>query len=175
MNARTPAESRVEMTEIVLPAHTNRFGTVFGGTIMGWIDICAAVAAQRHSGSLVVTAGMDQLHFLHGARTGDVVTLRASVNCVGTTSMEVGVRVESEDPITRLRVHTATAFLTFVAVDGDGKPQPVPPLEPTNDYELRRQRKGEERRARRLADRNEARARSERTRVLTPSDRTDGE
>ncbi|RMG19413.1 MAG: acyl-CoA thioesterase [Deltaproteobacteria bacterium] len=141
------------MTQIVLPTHTNRFGTVFGGQIASWIDICAAVAAMRHSGTLAVTASMDSLHFLHGARQGDVVTLRSQVNLVGRTSMEVGVRVESEDPVTGARHHTASAYLTFVAVDAQGCPQPVPPLRLETDEDRRRHEKAQRRRAARLRER----------------------
>lgn len=160
---RPPSRSRVEMTEIVLPAHTNRFGTVFGGTIMSWIDIACAVSAQRHASSLVVTAAMDQLHFIHGARTGDVVTLRAQVNHAGRTSMEVGVRVECEDPVSGRTQHCATAYLIFVAVDEQGRPQGVPPLDPRTDQERRRFAAAEARREARRAERQRALERSERS------------
>jgi acyl-CoA hydrolase len=159
VTAKRPTDSKVEMTQIVLPAHTNRFGTVFGGTVMSWIDICAAVAAMRHAGNLAVTASMDQVHFLSGARTGDVMVLRAQVNWVGRTSMEVGVRADREDPVTGEHEHTASAYLTFVAVDGDGRPQPVPGLEPETETERARWTRAEERRARRLADRAKVQAR----------------
>ena len=141
------------MTQIVLPAHTNRFGTVFGGTVMSWIDVCAAVAAMRHAGKLAVTASMDKLDFLSGAREGDIMTLRAQVNYAGRTSMEVGVKVESEDPVTGERQHTASAYLTFVAVDRDGKPTSVPTLEPTTDDDRRRLANAEARKDARLAAR----------------------
>ncbi len=160
MSGKTPRESRVEMTQIVLPTHTNRFGTVFGGQIASWIDICAAVAAMRHAGTLAVTASMDSLHFLHGARQGDVVTLKSQVNLVGRTSMEVGVRVESEDPVTGVRHHTATAYLTFVAVDETGCPQPVPPLVPETEEDRRRMEAARRRREARLAERERVRARA---------------
>ncbi|MDF1563685.1 MAG: acyl-CoA thioesterase [Deltaproteobacteria bacterium] len=156
MEPKTPKQSRVEMTEIVLPTHTNRFGTVFGGQITAWIDIAGGVAAMRHAGSLAVTASMDQLHFLHGAKTGDIVVLRAQVNYAGRTSMEVGVRVDSENPITGEQHHTATAYLTFVAVDEEGQPRAVPALEPITEDERRRHEKARRRREQRLADRREA-------------------
>ncbi len=117
MTAKHPLDSKVEMTQIVLPAHTNRFGTVFGGTVMSWIDICAAVSAMRHAANLAVTASMDELHFLSGAKLGQIMTLKSQVNYAGTSSMEIGVRVESEDPVSGVQKHTATAYLTFVAVD----------------------------------------------------------
>lgn len=150
MKPKRPADSAVETTQIVLPTHTNRFGTIFGGQIMAWIDITGGVAAMRHASRLVVTASMDQLHFLHGARTGDVVVLRAQVNYAGSTSMEVGVRVDSEDPVTGERRHTATAYLTFVAVDRDGRPASVPPVLVESEDDQRRYRKAELRRAERL-------------------------
>ena len=141
------------MTQIVLPAHTNRFGTVFGGTVMSWIDICAAVAAMRHAGSLAVTASMDQVHFLSGARTGDIMTLRAQVNWAGRTSMEVGVRAEHEDPVSGEKKHTASAYLTFVAVDEQGTPRPVPKIAPQNNEETGRYDNAAQRRKARLAER----------------------
>jgi acyl-CoA hydrolase len=120
----------MEMNQIVLPQHSNALGTVFGGTIMSWIDICAAMAAQRHSRSVVVTASMDQLDFLEPIKVGMLVNMRATINYAGRTSMEVGVRVESEDMLTGERRHTASAYLTFVALDENGRPMPVPPVEP---------------------------------------------
>jgi len=156
MDAKTPADSRVEMTEIVLPTHTNYMGTVFGGQITAWIDIAGAVAAMRHSGGLAVTASMDQMHFLHGAHTGDVVVLRAQVNFAGTSSMEVGVRVECEEPLTGARHHTATAYLTFVAVDEQGSPRPVPPIYSVTQEDQRRFEKARVRREARLSARREA-------------------
>ena len=156
MDSKTPQNSRVEMTEIVLPTHTNSFGTVFGGQIMAWIDIAGAVAAMRHCSGLAVTASMDQLHFLHGAKTGDVVVLLAQVNFAGRTSMEVGVRVECQNPVSGESNHTATAYLTFVAVDPDGTPRPVPDLEPITEEDHRRHEKARRRREDRLANRREA-------------------
>lgn len=144
------------MTQIVLPAHTNRFGTVFGGTVMSWIDICAAVSAMRHASNLAVTASMDQVHFLSGARTGDVMILQSQVNYSGRTSMEVGVRVEHEDPVTGKREHTASAYLTFVAVNESGETQVVPRVAPETDAERRRYEKAEARRKARLTEKQEA-------------------
>ena len=156
MEAKSPSESRVEMTQIVLPAHTNRFGTVFGGTVMSWIDICAAVSAMRHGGRLAVTASMDRVNFLGGARNGEVMVLRSQVNWAGTTSMEVGVRVEREDTMTGRRELTARAYLTFVAVDEAGRPQPVPPIVARTDEDKRRHQEAAARRAARLAEREGA-------------------
>jgi len=133
-----PSATVIEMNQLVLPQHTNSLGTAFGGTIMGWIDICAAMAAQRHARRVVVTASMDQLDFLAPIKGGQLVNLRSSVNWVGRSSMEVGVRVETEDTLSGDRVHAASAYLTFVALGGHGKPVEVPRLEPhTRDEKLR--------------------------------------
>src|SRR6187549_657638 len=126
---RPPSASRVEMTEIVLPGDANALNTVFGGKVMQWIDIAASVAAMRHSGGPVVTASIDGLQFLTPIHVGEVVTLRASVNYTGRTSMEIGVRVDAENMNTGERRYTTKAYLTFVALDRTGKPKAVPPLE----------------------------------------------
>jgi acyl-CoA hydrolase len=147
----TPAASTVEMNQLVLPTHTNALGTVFGGTIMSWIDICAAMSAQRLSRKVVVTASMDQLDFLAPIRTGQLVNLRAMVNYVGRTSMEVGVRVEAEDTLTGERVHAASAYLTFVALDENGSPIPINcELSPSTPRERLRREEARERRSQRL-------------------------
>jgi acyl-CoA hydrolase len=147
----TPARSRVEMTQIVMPTHTNGVGgMMFGGVVMQWIDVCGGVAAMRHAGGPVVTASIDRLDFLSPIRVGEVVVLLAQVNFVHKTSMEVGCRVETEDPSTRSRRYTTKAYLTFVAVDEFGHPRPVPPLVLTTDLERRRHAQAEERRALRL-------------------------
>jgi acyl-CoA hydrolase len=145
-----PASTRVEMTQIVLPEHTNARGTIFGGQVAAWIDISAAISAQRFCRRSVVTASIDELHFLHPIQRGHIAIFQAMVNCAWKHSMEVGVRVEGEDPLTGQRTHTASAYLTFVALDEEGRPVPVPALDPQNADELRRQREGERRRARRL-------------------------
>ena len=121
------------MTEIVLPTHTNNHGTVFGGQIAAWCDICAAVAAQRFCRGPVVTASMDELHFLLPVRKGMVVVLKGQVNQAWRTSMEIGVRVEAEDPHTGLRSHCCSAYLTFVALDGNGLPRVVPATDQEGD------------------------------------------
>jgi acyl-CoA hydrolase len=139
------------MNQIVLPQHTNAYGTAFGGTIVSWVDICAAMSAQRHARSVVVTASMDQLHFVAPIKMGELVCLRAMVNFVGKTSMEVGVRVEAEDVTGGRRFHAVSAYLTFVALDADGKKQRVPALEPRSAEEKRRWRQAEARRRLRLA------------------------
>jgi acyl-CoA hydrolase len=135
----TPARSRVEMTQIVMPTHTNgAAGVLFGGVVMQWIDVCAGVAAMRHAGGPVVTAAIDRLDFLSPIRLGDVVVLQAQVNFAHRTSMEVGCRVETEDVRTRERRYTTKAYLTFVAVDAQGRPRPVPPLVLETELDARR-------------------------------------
>ena len=159
MTDKTPRASRVVMTESVLPGDGNPLGTAFGGKIAQWIDIAAAVACQRHCRRRVVTASMDDLHFLRPIRVGMIVELRAQVNAAYRTSMEAGVRIESEDPLTGDRQHACTAFLTFVAQDEQGKPVEVPPLALETDEDRRRARDAGERRAIRL---EHARVRRER-------------
>ena len=147
----SPRDSRVEMTQIVMPSHTNGAGGVmFGGVIMQWIDVCAGVSAMRHAGGAVVTASIDRLDFLSPIRLGDVVILRAQVNYASHTSMEVGCRVETEDPRTRQRRYTTKAYLTFVAVDEKGRPRAVPHLQLEGDEDQRRHARAEARRSERL-------------------------
>lgn len=142
--------SQVVMTELVLPSHTNSIDSIFGGVIMSWIDICAAIAAQRHSASEVVTASLDDLNFVAPVYKGWVVNLKSSINFVAKTSMEVGVRVDAENPKTGDSFHTATAYLTFVAIGKDGKPTPVPPLILTTEEEIRRHQQAQMRRTFRI-------------------------
>lgn len=127
----------VEMTQIVLPSHANNHGTVFGGQMAAWIDVCAAVSAQRFARKAVVTASMDEIHFVQPVRRGMVVILKARVNQAWGSSMEVGVRVEAEDPRTGDTAHCCTAYLTFVAINDDGKPSQVPILDTSKDDEAR--------------------------------------
>lgn len=150
-----PKATSTEMTWIVMPGQTNALGTVFGGQVMSWIDVCAAVAAQRFARSNVVTAAMDQLTFLAPIQRGDVVVVQGMVNWAGRSSMEVGVRVESEDPYTGLRRKTSIAYLTFVALNDEGVPSPVPQLVPETDDEVRRFGEAEARRAARLRFKDE--------------------
>ena len=148
------SSSQVVMTQLVLPTHTNALDTVFGGTVMSWIDIVGAIAAQRHSASDVVTASIDQLNFIAPIRKGWVVNLKASVNFTSRTSMEIGVRVDAENPKTSEMFHTASAYLTFVALGSDGRPSLVPGLILGSDIEKRRFAAAEKRRAQRLANKN---------------------
>lgn len=150
IKSKTVKSSQVVMTEMVLPSHTNALGSVFGGVIMSWIDIAAAICAQRHSNNTVVTASIDALHFVAPVYKGWIVNLKASVNYAGTTSMEVGVRIDAENPITGETFHTATAYLTFVAIDDKSKPVPVPKLITESAEEKRRYEAAKVRRAQRL-------------------------
>ncbi len=151
LNGKPVLASQVVMTELVLPGHTNSLDTIFGGVVMSWIDIAAAIAAQRHSQKEVVTASIDELNFVAPVKKGWVVNLRAAVNFVSRTSMEVGVRVDAENPKTGEVFHTATAYLTFVALGSNGKPTAVPPLILESDDDRRRHAEAEARRAHRLA------------------------
>lgn len=151
--ARPCRASHVEMTELVQPPDTNYHGTVFGGRVLQWIDIAAAIAAQRHCRRKVVTASIDDMHFAVPIRLGEIVVLKAAVNYVHRTSMEVGVRVERELPATGERQHAATAYVTYVALDDEGRPAAVPPVAPETADERRRHRDAQTRRDFRLARR----------------------
>jgi acyl-CoA hydrolase len=144
------ADSRVEMTEIVMPNDANPLGTIFGGRVMQLMDIAASIAGFRHARCNVVTLSVDSLEFRRPIRVGDAVVLHAWLNWAGRTSMEVQVEVYSEDLITGERARTSTAFFTFVAVDPDGKPHEVPPLLPLTQDEERRFEEAAQRRAERL-------------------------
>ena len=159
----TPAASRVQTVNMVLPGLTNVHGTIFGGILMQWIDGAAGIAAGRHAGGPVVTASMDRLHFLRPVHLGDVVIVEAQVNFAARTSMEVGVRVFAENQRTGERVQGTRAYLTFVAVDGQGHPREIPPVIATSAEEKRRYREAQRRRTVRLRER-EAMNRSHRSR-----------
>jgi acyl-CoA hydrolase len=150
---RTPRTTRVETAQVVLPGLTNVHGTIFGGILMQWIDITASIAASRHAGGSVVTASMDRLHFINPVHLGEVVILQAQVNFAARTSMEVGVRVFAENQRTFDRRQTTRAYLTFVAVDDQGRPQEVPPLIIETAEERRRFADAQRRRAVRLRER----------------------
>ncbi len=141
------------MSELVLPSHTNALDSIFGGVIVSWIDIAAAIAAQRHSRMPVVTASIDAMNFVAPVYKGWIVNLKASVNFVSKTSMEVGVRVDAENPIMGKTFHTASAYLTFVALGTDGKPTLVPPIKPETPDQVRRYKAAEKRRQLRLQQR----------------------
>ncbi|MBK8202939.1 MAG: acyl-CoA thioesterase [Bdellovibrionales bacterium] len=138
------------MTEMILPSHTNSLDSVFGGVIMSWIDICAAISALRHCNRPVVTASIDAVNFMAPAYKGWIVTLVSSVNYVSRTSMEVGVRVEAEHLVQNEKFQIASAYLTFVALDDNGKPMPVPKVIPQSVEEKRRYEAAKKRRELRL-------------------------
>jgi len=148
---KTPAKSCVEMVEVVLPNDANPLGNILGGKVMHLIDIAGAIAAHRHSRSVVVTASVDSLDFLHPIRVGQLVILKAQVTRAFHTSMEVEVKVYLEDYLTGERRQTSSAFMTYVALDRAGQPKPVPPLIPRTAEEKRRYREALERRRHRLA------------------------
>ena len=135
---KTPSESAVVTRYLVMPQQANPQGTAFGGAIMGWIDMVAAMAAERHCGTEVVTAGIDSMAFKAPVQIGDHVVLKASVNYVSRSSMEVGVRVTREDPCTGEKALATTAHLTLVALDANKKPTAAPPIRPETAEEKRR-------------------------------------
>jgi len=140
------------MTEVVLPATTNPLGKLLGGHVMHLVDIAAAMAASRHANSYVVTASVDYIDFRNPINIGEFVVLKSQVNRVFNTSMEVGVKVFSENTLTGVRKHTTTAYVTFVALDAATlEPKPVPPLILKTAEEKRRWREAGERRKARLA------------------------
>jgi len=139
------------MVEVVLPQDANVLGNILGGRVMHLVDIAAAIAAHRHSQSHVVTASVDYVDFRNPIRVGELIILRANINRVFRTSMEVGVKVFSENILTGERKHTTTAYVTFVAIDEAGRPKPVPPLILKTAVERRRYREALIRRRIRLA------------------------
>lgn len=157
--AAVPASvTRVELTQLVLPQYTNAIGTIFGGQVAAWIDMCAAISAQRFCRTQVVTVSIDELHFLHPIQRGHIAIFRSCVNAAWNRSVEVGVRVEGEDPLTGERTHTASAYTTFVSLV-EGHPAPVPRLLSESTDELRRQGEAELRRQSRLRHRDALEAR----------------
>jgi acyl-CoA hydrolase len=138
LSPRPVRDSQSEMSEIVLPNDANPLGALLGGRLMHWIDLAGAMAAHRHSRNYVVTASIDHLDFLFPVRIGDLVILRSSVNRVFHTSMEVGVKVWVENYIADEAHHISSAYLTFVAIDKQGKHLPVPAVIPETEDERRR-------------------------------------
>jgi acyl-CoA hydrolase len=153
MQARRSSENRSVLTRWMGIEDANTAGYVHGGVIMRLCDEVAGIAAIRHCGTRVVTAGMDRMTFVHPVHVGQLVTVRAAVNAAWRTSMEVGVRVDSEDVITRQTAHTSTAYLTMVALDDDGRPASVPALLTETPEERRRESEAQLRRDNRLAER----------------------
>ena len=148
--ARSVSDSEVTLTQMMEVTDANVAGNVHGGVIMRLVDTAAALAAIKHSGGIALTVGIDEMTFLEPVHIGEVVVLKASVNDVGTTSMECGVRVEAQNPLTGVVRHVNSAYLVFVAVDAEGRPRPVPALLAETDVQRRRQSEAKLRRERRI-------------------------
>ncbi len=150
LKPKKPSESEVETTELVLPNDTNILGNLLGGRLMHWIDVSGAMAASRHSNKVVATVALDSLDFRHPSRMGELVILKAKLTWVGNTSMEVTVKAYTENIISGDTILTNKAYITFVALDGDGKPSVVPALNPETDEEKKDFKDAETRRNERL-------------------------
>jgi len=149
-------EASATLVKWMGPLDANNAGQVHGGTVLKLCDEAAGLAAIRHARTPAVTAAVDRVTFLHPVHLGEVLTFKASVNAAWHTSMEVGVRVEAENPLTGEQRHTSSAYLTMVAIDEYGRPSVVPELAPESETERRRERAAQLRRERRLAERDEA-------------------
>lgn len=158
LTSKRPADSLTTMTEYVLPTHANVLGNAFGGQILAWIDLCAAICAQRHTGNIAITAGIDDLSFERPIKVGQVVHVTARITAAFRTSIEILARVTGEDAMTGERWPCVTAFLTFVAVDAARRPAPVPPLLLEGEDDEALARAAAERRVERLAKRRAAAA-----------------
>lgn len=156
--ARPAAASHVTLTQLMEITDANILGNVHGGVLMRLADTAAGLAAFRHSQGPCVTVAMDQMAFLEPVHVGDVVTVRASVNDVGTTSLECGVRIDAENPLTGRRVHASSAYVVFVALDEHERPRPVPPLLAETEDERRRQQEAKLRRDSRMRHKAEVQA-----------------
>jgi acyl-CoA hydrolase len=150
LTPKTADESATEMVQVVLPNDANPLGFILGGTVMHLIDIAGAIACHRHTRSLLVTAAVDGLEFLHPIKVGDLIILRSRVTCTFTTSLEVEVEVFSEETVTGRRQMTSRAYLTFVAIDRDGCKHAIPQLLIETDEDRRRCEEAHARRAERL-------------------------
>lgn len=146
-------DSQIIMTELVLPHHTNQLGNLLGGQLMHWIDICAALSAAKHNQRVCVTASVDRIDFHHPIRLGEAVMLVASINRVFKTSMEVGVKVYAQNFKEGTKIHSNTAYLTFVSVETNGKPVEAIDGIPETEDEKRRYEQALQRRENRLKDR----------------------
>jgi len=152
--SRTVRETQNETSQLMMPQHSNNLNNVFGGVILAMMDTAAAVSAIRHARSSCVTVSLDRVDFREPIHVGELVIMKCSVNYVGRTSMEVGVRVEAEHLLTGVRRHTNSCYLTYVAIDGAGHPIAVQPLRLETEQEIRRHAAAIERRRRRLEERN---------------------
>ena len=158
MDEKRVRDSAVATSQVMMPQDANPSGNVHGGVIMKLIDTAAGVVARRHTRHNAVTASIDRLDFHHPVYVGDLLTLRASINPVGTTSIEIGVRAEAEDLLTGQIRHTASAYLTFVALGSDGRPIEVPRLMLEPEEEIRRNREACDRRELRLTEKRREKA-----------------
>jgi acyl-CoA hydrolase len=154
MEAKPVRESASEYLELALPNDANGLGNVLGGKVMHLVDLAAAMAGMRHARKPIVTASVDSLHFLHPVHIGELIMLRSSVNRVFRSSMEIGVKVMTEKLLTGERLHTCSAYLTFVAIDAAGRAIAVPQVIPETADEIRRYRQAGDRREYRLSMRN---------------------
>ena len=157
MEGKYGSESATSMSQRRFPQDSNPAGNIHGGVILRYIDLAGATAAMRHSRTPVVTKSIDRMEFRAPALVGELLTFKASVNMAGSTSMEVGVRVEAEDLLTGEVRHTASAYLTFVAMSAEGRPTSVQPLLLETDVEKRRHREASERRETRRKERERER------------------
>jgi len=158
LTPRRATDSEVTLTQLMEITDANVAGNVHGGVIMRLVDTCGALAAIRHAGGLAVTVAIDEMTFLQPVHIGELLVLKSSVNDVGRTSMEVGVRVEANNPVTGRTTHANSAYLVFVAVDDEGRSRPVPPLVVETDAQRRRQREARLRRLARLAHKEAVKA-----------------
>jgi acyl-CoA hydrolase len=156
LTPKRASESATEMVQVVLPNDANPLGFILGGTVMHLIDIAGAIACHRHTRSLLVTAAVDDLQFLHSIKVGDLIILKSRVTCAFKTSLEVQVDVFSEETLTGRRQLTSQAYLTFVAIDRGGNRVPVPPLLVETDEERRICEEAHARRAARLQKKAQA-------------------
>ena len=157
---KRPSDSATEMVQVVLPNDANPLGFILGGTVMHLIDIAGAVACHRHTRTLLVTAAVDGLQFLHPIKVGDLIILKARVTAAWSTSLEVEVEVFSEEIITGVRRMTSRAYLTFVSIDTAGRRVPIPPVILETEEEIAKAHAADQRRAERLKARKELEARS---------------
>ena len=145
MSKKTVSNTHVTMNELVLPNETNVLGNIFGGKVMYYMDMCAAMSAYKHARKPIVTASVDRLNFLAPAKMGDIIILKSSVNYTSKSSMEVGVKIVSENPLTGKIKHTASAYLTFVALNEHNKPTSIEPIITESEEDIRRYNSGKQR------------------------------
>jgi len=147
---KSPESSKVYMTEVVLPQHTNPLGTIFGGVVLSWVDIAASICAQKHCEKLAVTASIDAMHFLAPIQLGWIVYIKAKINYAWKTSCEIEIHISAEDPLKQQTYHTASAFVTMVAIGDDHKPSLIPKVKASTDLEKKCFYEAQERKKMRL-------------------------